>query len=116
MRPTDYTYDVFVSYTRDHPVGTWVTERFLRDFVGYLGEELGRRPLVFFDQHEISAGEDWERKLESGLKTSRVLVAVCSARYFLDSRYCRMEWYSFGEVTTSESKVHRPRVPLRFND
>src|SRR5690349_10693423 len=96
--PVDYVYDAFVSYTRDHPVSTWVKQRLLSDFRGYLSEELGRRATVFFDEHEITAGENWEQKLKWALTVSRVLVAVCSARYFYDSQYCRMEWYTFGEV------------------
>ena len=107
----DYLYDVFVSYTRDHPVATWVKDRFFRDFVGYLSEELGRRALVFFP------GEVWEERLRWGLKNSRVLLAVCSARYFRDSEFCSMEWKAFGEVVIDpRTKVLRPRVPLRYND
>jgi hypothetical protein len=116
----DYTYDVFVSYTRDHPVGTWVKERFMRDFVGFLSDELGRRSLVFFDQDAISAGEIWEDRLRWGLKFSRVLLAVCSGRYFKDSQYCSMEWSSFGKVCLDESHpestIYRPIVPLRYSD
>jgi len=120
MPETDYIYDVFVSYTRDHPVGTWVKERFMRDFVGFLSDALERRAEVFFDQEAIAAGDDWEEKLRWGLKVSRVLVAVCSGRYFKDSQYCSMEWSSFGDVfldeSNPESKINRPRVPLRYSD
>lgn len=103
----DYLYDVFLSYTRDHPVGTWVKDRFLRDFRGYLSEELGQRVRIFFDQEVIQTGEDWEEKLRWGLRHSKALVAICSARYFRDSDYCDMEWRSFDG---------RPRVPARYND
>jgi hypothetical protein len=117
MNPeSDYVYDVFVSYTRDHPVGTWVKDRFLKDFVGYLGDALGRRARVFFDQDEIESGEDQVEKLRWGLKVSRVLVAICSARYFGDSDYCRMEWRTFGKRDLEGNKVHRPRVPVRYSD
>jgi hypothetical protein len=112
----DYVYDVFVSYTRNHPVGTWVSNRFFRDFVGYLSGALGRDARVFFDQRDIAAGEDWERKLQWALGVSRVLLAVCSARYFYDSDYCQMEWCTFGDVSVEGGIVRRPRVPLRYND
>ena len=103
----DYAYDVFLSYTRDHPAGTWVKDRFLKDFRGYLSEELGQRARIFFDQEVIQTGEDWGARLHWGLRHSKVLVAVCSARYFNDSEYCEMEWHSF---------ANRPRVPVRYND
>lgn len=112
----DYAYDVLVSYTRAHPVGTWVKDRLLRDFIGYLAEELGRRPKVFFDQHDIQPGDNWVAKIDIAIKKSRVLVAVCSARYFYDSEYCRREWYSFGELDVGGKKLYRPRVPIRYND
>jgi hypothetical protein len=117
MKPeTDYVYDVFVSYTRDHPVGTWVEDRFLKDFEGFLQDRLGRKATVFYDRRAIRAGEDWQQELERGLKLSRVLVAVCSARYFQDSPYCQMEWYTFGDRGLKGKKVHRPRVPVRYSD
>lgn len=112
----EYVYDVFLSYTRAHPAGTWVKDRLLNDFKGYLAEELGRNPRVFFDQHDIQTGENWAKKLEWALKVSKVLVAVCSARYFYDSKCCRMEWYSFGELEVDGQKLNRPRVPIRYND
>ncbi len=93
-----YVFDVFMSYKRSHPSGTWVRERLYKDFTGYLGEELGRDARVFFDQRDIQAGEHWVTKLDWALNVSKVLVAVCSARYFFDSEYCRKEWYSFGEL------------------
>jgi hypothetical protein len=113
---TGYIYDVFFSYTRSHPAGTWVKDHLLGDFMGYLAEELIRQPKVFFDQYEIQTGENWEEKILWGLKMSKVLVAVCSARYFYDSLYCLVEWYTFGEQIIEGIKVNRPRVPIRYND
>ncbi len=116
-RPNEaYVYDVFLSYNRAHPSGTWVKDRLYKDFLGYLGEELGRDPKVYFDQEDIQAGEHWGKKLDWALKVSKVLVAVCSARYFYDSEYCRKEWYSFGELEVDGQTVNRPRVPIRYND
>jgi hypothetical protein len=112
----DYLFDAFISYTRDHPAGTWVSERLFRDFVGYLAEELGRKPKVFFDRLEIQPGDDWDAKIRWGLRTSKVLVAICSSRYFYDSDYCRMEWSSFGDCEVGGTRIHRPRVPVRYND
>jgi hypothetical protein len=116
MPERDYAYDVFVSYTRDHPVGTWVSERFLRDFVGYLNEELGHKARVFYDRDELAPGDNWKQEIQRGLKESKVLVAVCSARYFGDSEYCQTEWYTFGDVSVGDWTVHRPRIPLKYND
>jgi hypothetical protein len=79
MPASDYVHDVFVSYTRDHPAGTWVKDRFMKDFRGYLAEALGRRVAIFFDQDEIQPGEIWDEQICAALLHSKVLVAICSA-------------------------------------
>jgi hypothetical protein len=93
-----------------------VKEHLLKDFAGYLNEELGHKARVFYDRDEIVPGDDWKQALQRGLKQSKVLVAVCSARYFYDSEYCLTEWHAFGNVSVGDWKVHRPRILAKYND
>jgi hypothetical protein len=111
----DYIFDVFLSYRHDYPVGPWVTKYFYDMFKGWLSEELGGREVnVFFDKRELEPGEKWPDSLRAAIKTSRVLVAVCSPGYFR-SKWCLSEWNSF---QAREKLLGRNslRVPIRHND
>ncbi len=83
-------HDLFVSYAHADDAGGWVTA-----FVAAVVEEHARftaRPLsVFFDRDDIRSMDQWEHRILTGLRTSRVMLAVLSPAYFA-SAYCRKEW------------------------
>lgn len=65
-------------------------EKFLPLFIHWLGEELGRDALVFFDQTILEAGTIWPNELVNALARSRVLVPLLSRQYF-NSEWCKAE-------------------------
>src|SRR6266496_3735129 len=114
MGGSDYVWDVFLSYRRIDPVDTWVRDLFQRDLSDWLGDELGRNSRVFFDQDVLETGDSWPDELRQALRTSRVLLAVLSPRYWI-SKWCQIEWESF---KMREEVLRRAglRIPIIHND
>jgi TIR domain/CobQ/CobB/MinD/ParA nucleotide binding domain len=90
--PTDYQFDVYLSYRRLEFSFQWLAE-FLPLFTFWLGESLGRDAVVF-DDRQLPAASPWKENLESALGSSRTLLAVCSPSYF-QSRSDVREWEYF---------------------
>src|ERR1051325_4475874 len=55
-----------------------------------LAKQLREDETAFFDQRSIEVGDVWTEKLREGLRTARVLVAICAPAY-LASEYCGKE-------------------------
>jgi len=114
----DYNYDVFISYKRSPLIEPWVSNFFYKVFTEWLEEKLLAielpEPRIFFDQKNIEAGKIWPEELKTALKTSKILVPICSPTYF-HSQWCKSEWESFKE---REKFLGLPslRVPVRHND
>jgi hypothetical protein len=85
-----YKYDVFLSYSRRGQWETFVDDVFEPILTHWLGEELGRIPIVFKDRAAMSIGQNWHEMLEGALRASRVMVALWSRQYF-SSEWCRRE-------------------------
>lgn len=60
---------------------------------------------VYVDKSEISIGDKWEPNLLNGLQTSRVLVCLCSTKYF-QSDYCGLEYNFFQQRINTWKKAH----------
>lgn len=84
-----YVHDVFISYRRFKRWPTWVKDWFLPPFEHWLGEELGREPNIFLDEH-ITEGSSWPETLALEISRARVLVGLWSPMYF-DSEWCTAE-------------------------
>ncbi|HAY07878.1 MAG TPA: hypothetical protein DCY26_14645, partial [Hyphomonas sp.] len=90
------SFHVFLSYARaDNGANAdgWVTafhDRLLAQHARYSG----RRLEVFFDKQAIKDGQDWERRIYTGLRESRLFLAFLSPNY-LKSEWCRREWESY---------------------
>ena len=88
-------HHVFISYARtdNQPRG-----RDGRGWVHIFNEELkawhkrttGRELRTFFDVCDIANGEDWETRIQSELRRSRIFIAILSPNY-LASPWCRLE-------------------------
>ncbi len=89
--PTDYQFDVYVSYRRLEFSFQWLAE-FLPLFTFWLGEALGRDAVVFFDR-ALPPGSDWDETTYA-LHLSRTILAICSGSYF-QSRANVAEWEYF---------------------
>lgn len=113
--PDDYIYDVFLSYRHDHPVGPWVSMYFYPHFRGWLREALGgQEPRIFYDERSLEPGDTWPDKLREAIRSSRVLLPVCSPGYFY-SKWCLSEWHSFKERERIIN-VRGLRIPIKHND
>ncbi len=85
-----YEYDVFLSYTTEHPFGTWVQETFLPLFKPYLKNAVNGNINIFFDRYGISSGDEWPEKIKRALLHSKCLVAMWSPSFF-NSKWCNIE-------------------------
>jgi tetratricopeptide (TPR) repeat protein len=92
-------YDLFVSYARKDNARNapnqpaWVTA-----FIDALKREHRRITTqdleIFFDEREIVVGEDWEVRIRSALRESRLLLAFLSSNYFA-SPWCHREFKEY---------------------
>lgn len=113
-----YNYDVFISYRRSSLIEPWVTNFFLDLFKEWLTDKLlelnGSTPVIFFDQIDNEPGDHWPTKLQNAVKTSKVLLSICSPSYFY-SHWCKSEWESFAKREELLG-ITGLRIPVRHND
>ena len=113
-----YKYDVFISYRRSNLIEPWVTNYFLKLFTQWLTEKLQERsgeiPKIFFDQIDNEPGVHWPENLQNAVKTSKILLSICSPSYFY-SAWCKSEWESFSERERILG-INGLRIPVRHND
>ena len=113
-----YKYDIFLSYSRSGQWEAFVDDVFEPILSHWLGEELGRTPVVFKDRAIVSIGENWHETLEHALQTSRIMVALWSRQYF-SSEWCRRE-LSFMLARAKEFKIRgvfdRIILPVTIHD
>ncbi|MDO4585368.1 MAG: tetratricopeptide repeat protein [Planctomycetia bacterium] len=103
---SNFRYDFFISYAhRDNVPQDGQETGFVTQFKEKLvnNEEyfelFGRKPSVFFDENEIQTMDDWNHRIQEGLKLSRFMLVMLSPNYF-QSKYCAMEfdWWTEHEV------------------
>jgi hypothetical protein len=87
-----YEYDVFISYQRGGTVPAWVRTHFYPRLSELLDDELTHEVRVFFDEN-VHAGGKWPEQLRAALRRTKILVAVCSPKYF-QNEWCLAEWHS----------------------
>lgn len=89
LLPTDYDYDVFISYRRGGGARRWVERHFAPTLADCLEFELDHEPRVFFDQ-KLEVGTTWPADLGHQLAKSRMLISLWSKNY-LQSDWCALE-------------------------
>jgi MinD-like ATPase involved in chromosome partitioning or flagellar assembly len=92
--PSDYIYDVFLSFRRNDMVETWISENFLPLVSFWLDEELGRKATFFVPSNSVPASDSLPRAVERALLTSRCQIALLTASYF-QSPACLIEVRTF---------------------
>jgi hypothetical protein len=111
-KPSDYLYDIFVSY--DSSLSEWVIQ-----FVDHLKEQLRYRrseePRLFIDVQELRTGDIWPDALQEALIRSKILVAFITPRY-LNSRYAAREFGAFVERANETGKAVVVPILLRGDD
>ena len=90
----DYTWDVYVSYTRSALLEDWIAQ-FLNILESELEMRLGRAS-IFFERQEVMLGASWPDQLAEALRSSRLLLAFLTPAYF-QSRWNVAEWRTFEE-------------------
>ncbi len=94
-----YEYDAFISY-KQGDIDHWLEKVFLKIFVFYLENELGRRPKFFLDK-SIQKGDTWPLSIQKALASSRSLVAFLQPSYFA-SKWCLFEFGTMLEREKAE--------------
>ena len=85
-------YDLFISYAHADDRGahagkvTALVEAIQADYLRVTGTPLR----VFFDTQEIRSMDAWEARILTGLRQSKMMVAILSPSYF-GSAYCLKE-------------------------
>jgi len=100
----DYQYDVFLSYARAEadavqPICDWLTSAGLK---------------VFYDLDEIEGGDEFPKRIEDALRTSRTVIACFSEIYFT-RRWCKVEvnWAWEAEILIPVL-IEDFEVPIQF--
>jgi hypothetical protein len=100
----EYRFDAFLSYSRGGHWETFVDEVFEPILTHWLGEELGRTPVIFRDRTTLSIGQNWPLTLENALRCSKIMITLWSRQYF-SSEWCRRE-LSFMLARAEEFRRH----------
>jgi hypothetical protein len=111
-----YEYDVFISYHREGAtVPAWVRTHFHPRLSALLDEQLDYPARIFFDGN-VRAGGKWPVELREALRRTRILVPVCSPKYFLNE-WCLAEWHSMARREEAAGLGTQGLIyPVIFND
>ncbi|MFI5460288.1 MAG: tetratricopeptide repeat protein [Isosphaerales bacterium] len=97
-------FDLFISYAHaddrdeNREKVSALVEAIRDDYLRVIGAPLN----VFFDTHAIHSMDDWEAKILTGLRDSRMMAAVLSPNYF-QSDFCRREWEIYVETELAQA-------------
>lgn len=105
----------FASYARDDNRDAKLGKAIglLRERVcAKLGLPLSDAPEVaFFDEEDITTGSDWEQRLGDGVRTTRVLICLCSPM-FLGREYCAKEFEVFRQRVENAGAAMHGKVAI----
>ena len=115
-----YEYDLFISYQRSsHNVPEWIKNHFYPRLSELLDDNTDFDVKIFFDA-EVPFGAIWPMALQRALRRTRILLPVCSPKYFQDE-WCLAEWHSMAkrEEIVGMSSEEQPEgliYPVIFSD
>lgn len=88
-----YEYQVFISYQRGgSTVPAWVCNHFYPRLLELMDDIVDYDVKIFLDD-QVSVGGKWPQLVQEALRRARILIPVCSPKYFLDE-WCLAEWRS----------------------
>lgn len=88
----DYEYDVFISYRNDKFFSSWVHDVLYETLEPLLRNALGKGEVkIFLDKEEITSGDDWKKRIQKALITSRCMIPVLIPDYF-NREWCIREF------------------------
>lgn len=113
MAETKPDFDIFICHKCSHPEGGY-TEDYKRANNLYMRlKDKGYR--VFFAPLEMekhAAGEDYEAMIYHALKTSKVMLVVCSDSEYLHSKWVQAEWLRFLRMMSGDDE--KRLIPLLY--
>lgn len=92
----DYLFDIYISYTRDKEVISWLSDHFIPILKHKVKYELRKEVNVFFDENYLGVSDQIDDKLKNYLTRSKTIIPLWTANY-LDSKYCSIELSYFLE-------------------
>jgi hypothetical protein len=91
-----YEYDVFISYQRSSStVPLWIKNHFYPRLSELLDDNTDFEVKIYYDD-QLPGGMVWPLKTRDALRRARILLPVCSPKYFLDE-WCLAEWHSMAK-------------------
>jgi len=108
-------YWFFVSYARQDSQKDSKLKQFYKDLIDEIlvMQHFPDGEVGFFDVEEIDLGAPWKDELGRALRTSRVMLALCSPSYF-NSEYCGKEFHVFFERQNTYARVNSTPEPPRL--
>ncbi|MGC1717969.1 MAG: TIR domain-containing protein, partial [Isosphaeraceae bacterium] len=106
-------FDLFISYAHTDDRGehagkvTALVEAIKADYLRVTGTPLR----VFFDTQEIRSMDAWEARILTGLRQSKMMVAILSPGYFA-SAYCLKEWEIYVETELAQALPGEGITPI----
>lgn len=115
-----YEYDVFISYRRgggDAP--DWVRNHFHPRLQRILDDNVDYDVKIFLED-SVPVGGKWPEEVRDALQRARILIPVCSPKYFRDE-WCLAEWHTMAkrEQIVSGGGAAKPGrliYPVIFSD
>ncbi|WP_255632681.1 toll/interleukin-1 receptor domain-containing protein [Amycolatopsis sp. TNS106] len=115
-----YEYDVFISYRRsggDAP--DWVRNHFHPRLQRLLDDNVDYDVKIFLEDG-VPVGGKWPQVVRDALQRARILIPVCSPKYFHDE-WCLAEWHTMAkreEIVAGggSAKPGRLIYPVIFSD
>ena len=110
-----YEYDVFISYQRaGEDISAWVKNHFRPRLAEVLDNNFYRDVRIFCDD-QVRTGASWAGEVQTALLRTRVLVPVCSPKYFRDE-WCLAEWHSMAKREALSTRTRPLIYPVIFCD
>ena len=113
MHSQEQQFDVFISYARADNADGGINRLVAAIEDEYARFFSGSRLRVFFDTETIASGDDWSNRLYTGLKRSRMMIAMLSSNY-LASAWCRKEWQTWCELERSRGWLSNMLCPVYY--
>jgi hypothetical protein len=106
-------YRFFFSYARENRDRD--LDRFFKNLCTAVRfeEYVQKSEIAFFDGESIQTGAPWKEELARALRTSRLLVAICSPDY-INSDYCGKEFQVFVERLSDYVAENNPQATPRL--
>lgn len=114
-----YEYDVFISYRRDGgDAQDWVRNHFHPRLQRILDDNVDYDVKIFL-KDSVPVGGKWSEEVREALQRARILIPVCSPKYFRDEG-CLAEWHTMAKreqiVAVGAAKPGRLIYPVIFSD